>query len=81
MKFEMTKCNQCGSEMLMGVTICPSCGKPQTGVGKPGGLYTPGTLLAVGLAAAVLLVFNWMKSPAAQVSQITSPPSATLPSR
>ncbi|SIO51527.1 hypothetical protein SAMN05443247_06976 [Bradyrhizobium erythrophlei] len=57
MKFEMTKCNQCGSEMLMGVTICPSCGKPQTGLGKPGGLYTPGTMLAVGLAAAVLLFF------------------------
>jgi hypothetical protein len=81
MKFEMTKCNQCGSEMLMGVTICPSCGKPQTGLGKPGGLYTPGTMLAVGLAAAVLLFFNWIKSPAPQVSQITSPPSATLPSR
>ncbi len=81
MKFEMTKCNQCGSEMLMGVTICPSCGKPQTGLGKPGGLYTPGTMLAVVLAAAVLLFFNWMKPPAPQVSQITSPPSATLPSR
>jgi hypothetical protein len=81
MKFEMTKCNQCGSEMLMGVTICPSCGKPQTGVGKPGGLYTPGTMLAVGLAAAVLLLFNWIKSPAPQVSQITSPPAATLPTR
>jgi hypothetical protein len=79
MKFEMTKCNQCGSEMLMGVTICPSCGKPQTGLGKPGGLYTPGTMLAVGLAAAVLFFFNWIKSPAPQVSQ--SPPSATLPAR
>ena len=81
MKFEMTKCNQCGSEMLMGVTIYPSCGKPQTGLGKPGGLYTPGTMLAVGLAVAVLLFFNWIKSPAPQVSQITSPPSATLLSR
>jgi len=79
MKFEMTKCNQCGSEMLMGVTICPSCGKPQTGLGKPSGLYTPGTMLAVGLAAAVRLFFNWIKSPAPQVSQ--SPPSATLPAR
>ena len=81
MKFEMTRCNQCGSEMLMGVTICPSCGKPQTGNGKPGGLYTPGTMLAVGLAAAVLLIFNWIKSPAPQVSQVTSPPSVTLPAR
>jgi hypothetical protein len=80
MKFEMTRCNQCGSEMLMGVTICPSCGKQQSGIGKPG-LYQPGTMLAVGLAAAVLLIFNWIKSPAPQVSQITSPPSATLPSR
>jgi hypothetical protein len=81
MKFEMTKCNQCGSDMLMGATVCPSCGKAQTGYGKPGGLYTPGTMLAVGLAAAVLLVFNWIKSPAPQVSQVTSPPSVTLPAR
>ena len=81
MKFEMARCNQCGSEMVMGVTICPSCGKPQTGMGKPGGLYTPGTMLAVGLAAAVLLIFNWIKSPAPQVSQVTSPPSVTLPAR
>jgi len=81
MKFEMTKCNQCGSDMLMGVTVCPSCGKPQTGVGKPGGLYTPGTMLAVGLAAAVLLIFNWIKSPAPQASQIASPPSVIVPFR
>jgi hypothetical protein len=82
MKFEMTKCNQCGSDMLMGVTVCPSCGKPQTGVGKPGGLYTPGTMLAVGLAAAVLLIFNWIKSPAPpQANQIASPPSVIVPSR
>jgi hypothetical protein len=80
MKFEMTKCNQCGSEMLMGVTICPSCGRPQSGSGKPGP-YQSGTILAVGLAAAVLLLFNWIKSPAPQVSQVTSPPSAGLPSR
>jgi hypothetical protein len=78
--FEMTKCNQCGSEMLMGVTTCPSCGRAQTGNGKPGGLYTPGTMLAVGLAAAVLLVFNWIK-PAAPVSQVTSPPAVTIRSR
>jgi hypothetical protein len=81
MKFEMSRCNQCGSEMLMGVTICPSCGKPQTGLGKPGGLYTPGTMLAVVLAAAVLLFFNWIKPPAPQANQITSPLSVTLPSR
>jgi hypothetical protein len=81
MKFEMTRCNQCGSEMLMGVTICPSCGRPQTGVSKPGGLYQPRAMLAVGLAAAVLLSFNWFKTPAPQVNQITSPPSVTLPPR
>ena len=80
MNFEMTRCNQCGSEMVMGVTICPSCGKPQTGNGKPGGLYTPGTLLAVVLSAAVLLVFNWMK-PAPQASQLASPPAVIIPSR
>jgi len=80
-QFEMTRCNQCGSEMLMCVTTCPSCGKSQTGYGKPGGLYTPGTMLAVGLAAAVLLIFNFIKSPAPPVSQVTSPPSVTIPSR
>jgi hypothetical protein len=80
MKFEMTRCNQCGSEMLMGATICPSCDRPQSGAGRPGP-YQPGTLLAVVLAAAVLLVFSWLKSPATQVSQITSAASVTLPSR
>jgi hypothetical protein len=79
MKFEMTKCNQCGSEMLMGVTICPSCGKQQSGIGRSGS-YQPRTLLAIGLAAAVLLVFNWIKS-APSTRQLTSPPSAALPSR
>ena len=78
MKFEMTRCNQCGSEMPMGLTVCPSCGKLQTG---KAGIYQPRTLLAVGLAAAVLLFFNWIKPPASQPSQITSPPSAVLPSR
>jgi hypothetical protein len=80
MKFEMTRCNQCGSEMPMGLTVCPSCSKVQAGMGRAG-IYQPRTMLAVGLAAAVLLFFNWIKSPAPQVSQITSPPSAALPSR
>ena len=80
MKFEMTKCNQCGSEMLMGVMTCPSCGKSQTGYGTPGGRYTPGTMLAVGLAAAVLLIFNWIKPPP-HASQVTSPPAIELPAR
>jgi hypothetical protein len=79
MKFEMTKCNQCGSDMLMGLTVCPSCGMPQNN--RRSGPYQPGAMLAVGLAAALLLMFNWIKSPAPQVSQITSPPSAALPSR
>jgi hypothetical protein len=59
MKFEMTKCNQCGSEMLMGADICPSCGKQQS-AGRSASLQ-PRTMLAVGLAAAVLLLFNWFK--------------------
>jgi len=67
--------------MLMGVTTCPSCGRPQTGNGKPGGLYTPGTMLAVGLAAAVLLIFNWIKPPPPHASQVTSPPAIELPAR
>jgi hypothetical protein len=79
MKFEMTRCNQCGDEMPMGQTICPSCGKPQIGLSKTGGFYQPRTMLAVGLAAAVLLFFNWIKPP--PLSQLTSPPSASLPSR
>ena len=79
--FEMTRCNQCGSEMVMGVTTCPSCGKAQSGYGTPGGRYTPGTMLAVGLAAAVLLIFNWIKPLAPQVGQLASPPSVTIPSR
>src|SRR5882724_9470060 len=73
--FEMTRCNQCGNEMLMGATLCPSCGQTQSGYGKRGGLYQPGAMLAVGLAAAVLLFFNYIKSPAPQASPITSPPS------
>jgi hypothetical protein len=81
MKFEMTRCNQCGSEMLMGAITCPSCGRPQTGFGGSGGLYQPGAILAVGLAAAVLLFFNWIKSPTPQASQLASPPSVSLPSR
>jgi hypothetical protein len=77
----MTRCNQCGSEMLMGATVCPSCGQAQTGYGKRGGLYQPGALLAVGLAAAVLLVFQWFKPPPPQPSQISSPPSVSVPAR
>jgi rRNA maturation protein Nop10 len=52
MKFEMTRCNQCGSDMLMAVIICPGCGKQQSGIGKPSP-YQPRKLLAIGLAAAV----------------------------
>jgi len=81
MKFEMTRCNQCGGEMLMGATLCPSCGQTQTGSAKRGGLYQPGVLLAVALSAAVLLFFNWIKSPAPQLNQRDSPPSVSLPSR
>jgi hypothetical protein len=63
MKFETTQCTECGSEMLMGLTVCPSCGKRQRNDGGPS-LFQPRTLFAVVLAAAVLFVFNWMKSSA-----------------
>jgi len=79
MKFEMTRCSQCGSEMLMGATVCPSCGRAQGGSGRPGP-YQSGTLLAVVLSAAVLFFFNWMK-PAPQPNQIASPPAVTIPAR
>ena len=81
MKFEMTRCNQCGSELLMGATLCPSCGQTQTGYGKRGGLYQPGVMLAAGLAAAVLLFFNWINPRTPHANQLTSPPSVTVPSR
>ncbi len=79
MKFEMTRCNQCGSDMPMGTILCPSCGKAQTGARRSGSLQ-PRTLLAVALAAAVLLVFNWIKAPAPQTDPVTARPSAVLPS-
>jgi hypothetical protein len=80
MKLEMTNCISCSCEMPMGATICPSCGKEQIQSARRAPV-TPRTLLAVALSAAVLLIFNWIKSPAPPVSQITSPPSAALPSR
>jgi hypothetical protein len=80
MKFETTKCNQCGSEMLMGLTVCPSCGKTQATINGGGGSLQPRTLLAVLLAAAVLFAFNWFKSPP-QEDALTARPSAALPSK
>lgn len=80
MKFEMTKCNQCGSEMVMGLTVCPSCGKEQVR-GWGGSSLQPRAMLAVGLTAAVLIAFNWIKHPAPHALRVTSPPSAGLPSR
>jgi hypothetical protein len=78
MKFETTRCNQCGSEMLTGLTVCPSCGRTQT---SRGGALTPRTILAVALTAAVLFAFNWFKGPAPQTDGLTARPSAGLPSR
>ena len=75
MKFEMTKCNQCGSEILTGLDECPSCGRQQARAGRSGSLQ-PRTMLAVGLAVAVLFVFNWFKSAPPQTGQIGSPPPA-----
>lgn len=79
MKFEMTKCVHCGSQMLMGADLCPCCGKPQSrGNSAP---YQPRTLLAIALTAAVLFAFNWMKASSPPASPVNSPPSASLPSR
>ena len=79
MKFEMTKCIKCGGEMLMGADICPSCGQSQTRSSRSGNLYQPRTLLAVALAAAVLLIFNWINPRAPHVGP--SPPAVSFPAR
>ena len=80
MNFETTKCTECGSEILMGLTVCPSCGRQQRSAGGAG-LVQPRTLLAVVLVTAVLFAFNWFKSAPPQVNEITARPSASLPSR
>jgi hypothetical protein len=80
-QFEMTKCNKCGSEMLMGADICPCCGQSQSRSSRSGNLNQPGTMLAVGLAAAVLIIFNWIHPRAPHASQITSPPAVTISAR
>ena len=73
-KFEMTKCTHCGSQMLMGLDTCPSCGK-QLARASGLGSFQPRTLLAAALALAVLFAFNWMK-PAPHAGQVSSTPSA-----
>jgi hypothetical protein len=65
----------------MGADICPGCGQSQSRSSRSGNLYQPRTMLAVGLAAAVLLFFNYIKSPAPQAGQTISPPSVTVPAR
>jgi hypothetical protein len=80
MKLQMTNCISCSGEMPMGATICPICGKDQTQSSARRAPVTPRTLLAVALSAAVLLIFNWIKSPP-PVNQLTSPPAVTAPSR
>ena len=77
MKFEMTRCTYCGSEMLMGLTVCPSCGKEQ----RSAAAFRPQSLLMFGLALAVLFIFNWLKPAPPQTNQNISPPSAAIPSR
>ena len=79
MQFEMTKCNKCGTGMLMGADICPSCGQSQRRSSRSANLNQPRTLLAVGLAAAVLLIFNWINPRTPHTSN--SPPAVTLPAR
>jgi uncharacterized OB-fold protein len=76
--FETTRCNQCGSEMLAGLTVCPSCGRQQNSA-RAGSLQ-PRTLLAVALAAVVLFAFNWLK-PEPPTKPATPSPSAGLTSR
>jgi hypothetical protein len=75
MKFEMTKCYKCGSEMLTGLDVCPSCGSQQAQNGRSGALQ-PRTMLAAGLAVAVLFVFNWLKPAPPRPGQVSSPPAA-----
>lgn len=81
MKFEMTKCNKCGSEMLMGADICPGCGQSQSRSSRSANFNQPRTMLAVGLAAAVLLFFNWINPRTPHASKVASPPAVTLPAR
>jgi hypothetical protein len=76
MKFEMTKCNRCGSEMLMGLDVCPSCGQRQSRSGGAGPLQ-PRIMLAIGLSAAVLFVFNWIKPAPSPSAHVTAPPSTS----
>jgi hypothetical protein len=78
-QFEMTKCNKCGTEMLMGADICPGCGQSQSRSARSASLTQPRTLLAVGLAAAVLFFFNWINPRTPHARQ--SPASLTSPSR
>ncbi|MHC2279484.1 putative paraquat-inducible protein A [Bradyrhizobium diazoefficiens] len=66
MKVETTKCIRCGCDMLMADTVCPTCGRVQAG-GRQSGART---MLAVALAAAVLIAFNWFKSPAPQAREL-----------
>jgi hypothetical protein len=80
-QFEMTKCNKCGSEMLMGADICPACGQSQSRSSRSGSLYQPRMMLAAGLAAAVLLFFNWINPRTPQASHSASPPAASVPAR
>jgi hypothetical protein len=80
MQLEMTNCAFCSSEMPMGAIICPSCGRDQTQSARRAP-FTPRTLLAVALSAAVLIGWNWFAAPSPKMSQLTSPPSAALPSR
>ena len=81
MKFEMTKCNQCGSEMLMGANICPSCGGKQNGNRQRLSFHQPRTILAVALAVAVLFIFQWLNPRTPNAGQVTSPSAVAAPVR
>jgi uncharacterized OB-fold protein len=61
MKFETTRCFRCGTTMLMHAAICPSCGANQK-TSPRANPFQPRVMIAVGLSAAVLLAWNWIKA-------------------
>ena len=61
MTFETTRCFRCGTTMLMHAEICPNCGGNQKTDARANP-YQPRVMIAVGLAAAMLLVLNWLKA-------------------
>lgn len=61
MTFETARCFWCGTTMLKDAATCPSCGGDQK-TNARANPYQPRVMISVGLAAAVLLVWNWIKA-------------------